>query len=103
MRLDAGGRIGRRVRQFATIAIAVTASGCSYYHDYFPNFVEKLRRRPECVASAQVPKGKVDFCMTDSNGHRRDFNACISAQGVPDFKIERLDACVEASTPPAHY
>ena len=99
MKLNAGGRLGIRTRQFAAIALAVTASGCSYYQ----TFVEKLRARPECVTQAQIARGKADFCMTASNGHRRDFNACISAQGVPDFKINRLDACVEAGAPPEHY
>lgn len=87
------GRAGMRRWLGASMiaAAAVVASGC------VESFVHEAREHPDCVSEVQIAHAKVDFCMNDSNGHRRDFNACLAAQGVPDFKIDRFDACVEAN------
>ena len=80
-------------RWFCATILTVTAtvaSGC------FESFGDKLREHQGCVGAAQIARAKADFCMNDSSGHRRDFNSCLSAQGVPDFKIDRLDECVES-------
>jgi hypothetical protein len=91
----------------AILLIATAISGCAstenFYHGHFPTYLEEVRRRPECISRAQIAQNKADFCMTDSNGHRSDFNSCLSAQGVPDFRINRLQACVEAATEPPTY
>ncbi|MGH7836303.1 MAG: hypothetical protein ACREQC_00605 [Candidatus Binataceae bacterium] len=87
-------RLCRYLGVVTLVAVATATSGC------FESFVHKVREHQDCVGQAQIAQAKADFCMTDSNGHRRDFNACLSAQSVPDFKINRLDACVESA---GHY
>jgi hypothetical protein len=71
------------------LVAAIAASGC------YESFVHEAREHPGCIGAAQIAPAKADFCMNDSNGHRRDFNACLSAQGVSDLKIDRFDSCVE--------
>jgi len=74
----------------AVLIAVIFASGCA------EDFVQKMREHPDCAGNVHIAPAKVDYCMDRSNGHRRDFNACLSAQGVPDAKIETLNNCIDA-------
>ena len=79
------------------IAGLTLASGCA------ENFAQKMHEHPDCIGDAKIAPGKVDYCLSYSNGHRNDVNNCLAGQGVPDAKIEALNSCVDVEEHRASY
>jgi hypothetical protein len=74
---------GSAMLLIATIVLA----GCS------ENFGDKLGHHRDCIGQAQILPGKIDTCLSNTNGHRNNVDRCLSDQMVPDHKIQALNDC----------
>lgn len=57
-------------------------------------YMTTLRNYPACVTESGISQAKVDACM--DNTDKADFNSCLVDKKVPQPRIDRLNACVEA-------
>jgi len=60
-------------------------------------FADRLRAHPYCVDRSGIMQFKIDDCVERTHGHREAMNECLASENVPQFRISRLDECVESS------
>lgn len=72
--------------------LLLVIGGCSSASNRM--YMTTLRNYPGCIDQAQINRGKANACMYSTD--RASFNSCLASQGVPQVKIDNLNACVEA-------
>jgi hypothetical protein len=73
---------------FAT-GLGLFAVGCS------ESFGDQVRRNRPCIGQAQIEPPKVDTCLRNTNGRRKQIDLCLVGAMVSDEKIQRLNDCVD--------
>ena len=82
---------------FLATALTITTVAASVLSGCSETFGDKLQAHPACIGEARIDPEKVDVCMRNTNGRRRNVNVCLVNQMVPDGKIRILNQCVDAS------
>ena len=82
----------------AVAAAVLIVSGCSSR-----SYGHALRNNPECVGESNVNSSKVDFCLNTTDGLRANVDSCLVGQGVPSYKVDRLNVCLGESRSYGNY
>ena len=57
-------------------------------------YISTLRNYPTCGTESGIGVAKLDACLDNST--KADVNSCLLDKKVPQAKIDRLNACVDA-------
>jgi len=82
----------------AVAAAVLIVSGCSTR-----KYGHVLRNNPECVGEANIKMAKVDFCLNTTDGNRANVDSCLVGQGVPSYKVDRLNVCLGVERSSSNY
>jgi outer membrane murein-binding lipoprotein Lpp len=93
------GLVGGALVVSAVAAAVLIVNGCSSRRKYS----HVVRNNPECVGEADIKMSKVDSCLNTTDGLRASVDSCLVGQGVPTYKVDRMNVCLGVEHSPGSY